>query len=50
MKTLARAAPVVASAGVVGQSEAGAAIRRELAALEALVRAFEDNRLPEALS
>jgi fructose-1,6-bisphosphatase-3 len=33
---------------LVGQSEAGAAIRREIDALEALVRAFEDNRIPEA--
>jgi fructose-1,6-bisphosphatase-3 len=32
---------------LVGQTDAGQAIRREIDALEALVRAFEDNRLPE---
>jgi fructose-1,6-bisphosphatase-3 len=31
----------------VGDTEAGAAIRREIGALQALVQAFEDNRLAE---
>jgi hypothetical protein len=34
----------------VGDTEAGAAIRREVGALIALVQAFEDNRLMEVLS
>ncbi len=35
---------------LVGESEAGDAIRREIEALEALVRAFDENRITEAAS